>query len=128
MLTRRQLLRQSVVLGAVGSVAPTFLWQARVAHDTGAGALASAPSDRTLIIIQMAGGNDGLNMVVPYADAAYLSARPTLHVDPAIAVSPTPIGNGDPIPFVAIANDARRDLRIYNAGFSGWGSATPACD
>jgi uncharacterized protein (DUF1501 family) len=83
MLTRRQLLRQSVVLGAVGSVAPTFLWQARVAHDTGAGALASAPSDRTLIIIQMAGGNDGLNMVVPYADAAYLSARPTLHVDPA---------------------------------------------
>jgi uncharacterized protein (DUF1501 family) len=30
----------------------------------------------------MAGGNDGLNTVVPYSDSNYLSARPNLHVDP----------------------------------------------
>ena len=29
-----------------------------------------------LIVLQMAGGNDGLNMVVPYADDAYYRARP----------------------------------------------------
>ena len=31
-----------------------------------------------LVVLQMAGGNDGLNMVVPYADDAYHRARPRL--------------------------------------------------
>ena len=51
----------------------------------------------------------------------------TLRADPPIAMSPAPIGNGDPIPFIAIDNDARRDIRVYNAGFSGWGNAVAAC-
>jgi hypothetical protein len=51
----------------------------------------------------------------------------TLRTDPPIAMSPAPIGNGDPIPFIAIDNDVRRDVRVYNAGFSGWGSAAAAC-
>jgi uncharacterized protein (DUF1501 family) len=33
-----------------------------------------------LVVLQMAGGNDGLNMVVPYADDAYHVARPRLGV------------------------------------------------
>ena len=37
-----------------------------------------AASDRTLIVVQMAGGNDGLNTVVPYTDALYKKMRPTL--------------------------------------------------
>jgi hypothetical protein len=51
----------------------------------------------------------------------------TLRTAPPIAMSPAPIGNGDPIPFIAIDNDVRRDIRVYNAGFSGWGSAASAC-
>src|SRR5262249_37382266 len=51
----------------------------------------------------------------------------TLRTDPPIAMSPAPIGNGDPIPFIAIDNDVRRDIRVYNAGFSRWGSAASAC-
>ena len=31
-----------------------------------------------LVVLQMAGGNDGLNMVVPFADDAYHKARPKL--------------------------------------------------
>lgn len=31
-----------------------------------------------LVVLQMAGGNDGLNMVIPYADDAYHVARPRL--------------------------------------------------
>jgi uncharacterized protein (DUF1501 family) len=42
---------------------------------------ALAASDRTLIVVQLAGGNDGLNTVVPYNDAAYRKARPTLGID-----------------------------------------------
>jgi uncharacterized protein (DUF1501 family) len=35
-----------------------------------------------LVIVQMSGGNDGLNTVIPYTDDAYHRARPTIGVDP----------------------------------------------
>ena len=37
-------------------------------------------ADRTLIVVQMAGGNDGLNTVVPYADGTYYSQRKNLGI------------------------------------------------
>jgi uncharacterized protein (DUF1501 family) len=37
-------------------------------------------ADRTLIVVQMAGGNDGLNTVVPYADGNYYSQRKNLGI------------------------------------------------
>lgn len=45
------------------------------------------PSVPTLILIELAGGLDGLNAVVPYADPAYRLARPTLGI-PADQVLP----------------------------------------
>lgn len=39
-------------------------------------------SERVLVVIQLAGGNDGLNTVVPYSDDAYYRARPTLALKP----------------------------------------------
>jgi hypothetical protein len=36
--------------------------------------------ERILVVIELAGGNDGLNMIVPFADAAYYRARPTLAI------------------------------------------------
>ena len=39
-----------------------------------------AASDRTLIVVQLAGGNDGLSTVVPYTDALYNKMRPTLAI------------------------------------------------
>jgi hypothetical protein len=36
----------------------------------------------------------------------------TLRTDPPIVMSPAPIGNGDPIPFIAIDNNVRRDIRF----------------
>jgi uncharacterized protein (DUF1501 family) len=91
MFTRRQLLQRGSIFGVLGGIAPTLLWQAKVARGSSAGTPASAPQDRTLVIIQMAGGNDGLNTVVPYSDSTYLSVRPALHVDPA---SVLPLSNG----------------------------------
>jgi uncharacterized protein (DUF1501 family) len=86
MLTRRQFLQRSMALGVVGAIPPTFLWQATVAHGSAEGAPAAAPADRTLIIVQMAGGNDDLNMVVPYTDGVYLSSRRTLRIEPSSVI------------------------------------------
>ena len=41
---------------------------------------AATLSDRILILIQLKGGNDGLNTVVPYADARYEALRPTIAI------------------------------------------------
>ncbi|MDZ4773670.1 MAG: DUF1501 domain-containing protein [Planctomycetota bacterium] len=39
-------------------------------------------SSRTLVLLQLTGGNDALNMVAPYADDAYAAARPNLRIKP----------------------------------------------
>jgi len=42
--------------------------------------------DRTLVVVELGGGNDGLSTVVPMADSAYPALRPTLAVPNAIAL------------------------------------------
>ena len=43
-------------------------------------ALAAARWDRTLVLVELDGGNDGLNTVVPFADPLYTRLRPTIGV------------------------------------------------
>ena len=45
-------------------------------------ARASSAIDRVLVLVELKGGNDGLNTVVPYADPAYALLRPTLALKP----------------------------------------------
>ena len=40
------------------------------------------PGTGTLVLVALYGGNDGLNTLVPYHDAAYLGGRPTLGFQP----------------------------------------------
>ena len=46
------------------------------------------PGGKTLVVIEMAGGNDGLNTVIPYAAPEYMKFRPTIGV-PASSVVKT---------------------------------------
>lgn len=39
-------------------------------------------NDRTLLVLELNGGNDGLNTVVPHADDVYHRSRPTLRIKP----------------------------------------------
>jgi uncharacterized protein (DUF1501 family) len=43
-------------------------------------------TSKILIIVQMSGGNDGLNTVIPYADPAYLKIRPTIGIKPDVVL------------------------------------------
>ena len=73
MFSRRQFLSHTLrgsSLVALGSVVPEFV--ARTAHAAPPG------KDTILVVIEMGGGNDGLNTVIPYADDLYHKARPTL--------------------------------------------------
>jgi uncharacterized protein (DUF1501 family) len=73
MISRRQLLARTLrgsSLVALNAVVPGFV--ARTAHAAPAG------EDNVLVVLEMTGGNDGLNTVIPYADDLYHKARPTL--------------------------------------------------
>src|SRR5205809_1392553 len=80
--TRRQFLRTSVLGAAASWTLPVFLEKTFFALDAiAADALtqtATGKDGTILVVLQMAGGNDGLNMIVPYADDAYYRFRPRL--------------------------------------------------
>lgn len=82
--TRRSFLRTSVLGGAVACTLPAFIDRTFAALGAAAdGALVQTATGKDasiLVILQMAGGNDGLNTVVPYADDAYHRARPRLGI------------------------------------------------
>src|SRR5215510_13335939 len=74
MLTRRSLLKSPPLL-ALAPTVPAFL--ARTARAAGPKADA-----RALVVVQLDGGNDSLNTVVPYADPEYAKLRPRLKHNP----------------------------------------------
>jgi len=79
--TRREFLRRSVLGGAVSWTVPAFLARTFDAlHAEGADGFqpVTGKDSTILVILQMAGGNDGLNTVVPYANDFYRRARPQL--------------------------------------------------
>lgn len=84
--TRRKFLRTSALGAAATWTLPVFLEKTFLALDAmAAGALtqtASGKDDTILVVLQLAGGNDGLNTVVPFADDGYHRARPTLALAP----------------------------------------------
>jgi uncharacterized protein (DUF1501 family) len=82
--TRRKFLRTSMLGAAATWTLPVFLEKTFFALDAlaaGAATQTVTGKDGTiLVVLQMAGGNDGLNMIVPYADDAYHVARPQLRL------------------------------------------------
>ncbi len=79
MLTRRQFLGRSAMAMAGSAVLPSFLARAAMAAQQG-GSLGRYGDDTILVVIQMSGGNDGLNTVVPYGLDGYYQARPNLGI------------------------------------------------
>ena len=79
--SRRDFLRSGLYGLGVSAALPMFLQQ--VSQAQAAGVLAGMSEkhpNRILVVLELSGGNDGLNTIVPYADDAYYRARPTLAI------------------------------------------------
>ena len=82
--TRRDFLRTTLLGGALTWTVPSFVAQTFASlHASADGALTQVTTGKDspiLVLIQLAGGNDGLNAVVPYTNDYYYNARPTIAI------------------------------------------------
>src|ERR1700678_3921587 len=80
--TRREFLRTTVLGGALSCTVPAFLANTFSALQSAAAdsatQIATGRAASILVILQMAGGNDGLITVVPHGNDFYHRARPNL--------------------------------------------------
>lgn len=82
-LTRRAMIKDGFLAVSAGMIMPAIfsrgIASARAQSIDGS-RIAQLAGDRTLIVVQMAGGNDGLNTVIPFTDPLYHQMRPTLGI------------------------------------------------
>ena len=82
-MTRREFIKKGLTMVAVGVTAPSFITRTALAMNNPwdvaqVTSRPGVPDDRILVVVQMGGGNDGLNTVIPFTNDAYYRARPNL--------------------------------------------------
>ncbi len=95
-LTRRRFLIASGVTGAAALAAGATAYTAYTLKDILDTATDRPTDAKTLVLVTLYGGNDGLNTVIPYADPAYHDTRPdlayrpeeVLHLDATLGLNP----------------------------------------
>jgi uncharacterized protein (DUF1501 family) len=87
-ISRRSFLRATALLGL--TPIPRVL--------LGAAERVPAEDDRVLVVLELTGGNDGLNTVIPFEDPVYERSRPSLAIgkDRALRLDPGSAGAGEP--------------------------------
>ena len=73
-MTRRRFLQATVATAGATAVLPAWL------ADAAEAATPIGPNDGVLVVVLMAGGNDGLNTVIPVDDGTYRDKRRTLAI------------------------------------------------
>src|SRR4029077_19898242 len=77
MLSRRDFLASGLLSAAAGLTVPAVLAKGVLAATND-----GIHNDRVLVVLQLGGATAGLNTVVPFADPASASARPTIGIRP----------------------------------------------
>ena len=80
--SRREFLARGLYGIGVSSAMPIFLSRTSAALTAQAlqGTSVEKYPNRILVVVELSGGNDGLNTVVPYGDPAYYRARPKIGI------------------------------------------------
>ena len=76
-IKRREILRKGMAGLGVAGLGGAILKPSALSRVAEAAAMAEA-NGKILVILELSGGNDGLNTVVPYADDAYYQHRPEI--------------------------------------------------
>jgi uncharacterized protein (DUF1501 family) len=79
--TRREFLRNGTLFASAALTVPAFLQSSAFALPrpmAGLSSIAGVDEGRILVVVQLSGGNDGLNTVVPFRDDVYRRVRPTI--------------------------------------------------
>src|SRR5260370_38554911 len=98
-MNRREFLFRGVGVASVSMMIPRFAVAGARFFEESVG---TGASGRTLVVLELAGGNDGLKTVVPYTDPLYsgtsrktigapAGAVPDLHGRPGLHPGPSPI-------------------------------------
>ena len=81
--TRRDFLVRAGLGGVAAATAPAWVGRTEARALSGSSllnALSEAETDRVLVLVQLKGGNDGLNTVIPIRNDLYYAARPTIGI------------------------------------------------
>lgn len=108
-LNRRTAIVGGAALLGLGAMAPAFL--TRTASHLGEAPVSNAVAGRkrALVVVQLGGGNDGLNTVIPWNSDVYYQSRPTISV---------PKSDVIPLSEEVGLNPALGDLKgLYDAGY-----------
>ena len=106
--SRRLFMRHGVALASLATTIPQFIqnsalgMMSQLAGNPGGSGL---PQDRILVVVQLGGGNDGLNTVIPFGMNEYYNARPTIGI-------PAPSGTAKGQTGVALMLDQQRGLGL----------------
>jgi uncharacterized protein (DUF1501 family) len=117
--TRRDFLKRGTLFMAMGVTAPTFLTTtARALAAQSDACMTGTANKRILVVVQLGGGNDGLNSVVPYGDQLYYQARPSLAIaEPDVLAISAEVGfNANLAPFKALF-DAKHLALLQGVGY-----------
>ncbi|HVU64305.1 MAG TPA: DUF1501 domain-containing protein [Phycisphaerales bacterium] len=81
--TRRTFMTRGLVLASAATTVPYFVQRSAAAllpADFRLSSTPGMPEDHVLVVVQLGGGNDGLNTVIPFHDPAYYRARPAIGI------------------------------------------------
>jgi uncharacterized protein (DUF1501 family) len=106
-LSRRRFLGGAATTAGVAVAAGTGVLA------TGVAGAAAPVGNRTVVVVFLRGGADGLSIVAPLGDADYATRRPTIAVTPAVG---RPLGGPAPDTFFALHPSAARLSQLYDAG------------